>query len=144
MNAQPIVERLRAAGMPRVGKVGAFVLISEQPLNYLPACFVVPERQQPDAPRAITGRYDQLIRADFLIYLIVGGERLESDAIDRDYDRYSALAVDCLAGWVHPDAEGRPTEFTSAELLSLRGRELGWGIGFRTYRRLTKPVVSGD
>jgi hypothetical protein len=138
MNFAPIVQRLQDFGMPRVNRVGAFALIAAEPVNHLPATFVVPGEERVEPRRKIAGKYDQRINCDFLVYLIVGAERANADAIDRDYDRYSALAVDALTGWVHPDAEGRATEYQGAELLSLKQRELGWGIAFRTFRRITR------
>lgn len=143
MNLDPIIQRLSEAGLPRVESIGGLALIPSEH-QYFPATFVVPELQRGEDQSRVTGVFDQLVVCQFLVYLIVGGERASAAQIDSDWRRYSTDIEDALTGWVHPDAEGRATSLVAADALSARGREFGWGMRFRTVRRIRKRVQNPD
>lgn len=139
MNLDPVEALLAEAGLPRIGQTGSLVSLRERPPQFFPATIILPDRETPQTPARRTGIYDQDVLVDFMVAVLVGGSMTE-DRIEAERRRLAALVEDAVIGWVHPDAGGTATQYQGARLLPVDGRGLGWGMVFRTRRRIRKQI----
>ncbi len=140
MNLPPIIDRLKAGGVPAEG-LAALIQLRVKPRQSFPAIFVAPDRETGLAPRDLTGVHDQGVNCDFLVVIHLDGNSVRLDA---DIERLTGKVDELLTGWVHPDAEGEATAFRSQQLFEIENGRVAMMMKFGTYRRIRRAVTTGD
>lgn len=146
MNLEPVTARLAAAALTRqpIGEIEDLALLRAKPPRFFPTMFVANDRERGAAPREQIGdMHDQLVDCDFMIavYTDPAGQRGKSGAQVRRELRDAIEAL--FFGWVHPDADGKPTAFAGFELVQITPEFICFGLRFRTVRRLRATITRG-
>lgn len=131
---QPIVDRLKAAGLQPVEGVLEFVALTEAP-RASPAFFVAPERESA-SPNRMAGVVDQKVAATFSVIIVVRAAR-RAGAVSDELKAHCDAVVDALLGWRHPESSS-PCEYAGGRLLSVEGQHLSWALSFTASRHIRK------
>lgn len=127
---QPVAERLKAKGVPRIEGVLEYSALSAAP-PLLPAHFVTPLDESAAANRLAAGVIDQRVSFQFQVVTIVQASAARSALPSEELGEQVRLVKAALLGWMLPGTVA-PIELAGGRLLSAGGREAVWSTRFRT------------
>jgi hypothetical protein len=134
MRLNPVVDRLKGAGVARVQGVLELMALKSVPI--LPAHYVVPDSETA-GPNRLTGAHSQKTEIRFGVVIMIEGAAANQGKASDQLAEMEDKIIDALLGWVHPDAD-LGCDYAGARMLSVSGSTLSWMVSFRTGRLIRK------
>lgn len=136
MKLNPIIERLKSAGLKRVEGALEMAALAGAPTQ-LPAHFVVPIAEEAN-PNRMVGVHDQAATRQFGVVTMIRAGASTATASD-ELAELEAKVIDAIAGWTPPGAS-RACDYSSGRMLTVTGGAVAWMSTFRTGRHIRKAA----